>query len=105
MSNYELSIIRNAKLPPYEKCLLFIIQSYGEESGVIHYPGSRAVIYEIDLPEWFVISTLKWFQISGILQRIDEVSRWEDEGTLTIDYAAIPQRSRLDDPGRPQENS
>jgi hypothetical protein len=104
MSNYELSRIRNAKLMPYEKCLLFIIQSYGEESGVIHYPGSGAVTSEIDLPEWFVISTLKWFQISGILQGRNEVSSWEDAGALTIDYAAIPQRSRLDDP-RPQENS
>jgi hypothetical protein len=98
MSNYELSMIRNAKLKPHEKCLLFTIRSYGEESEVIHYPGSGAVAYEIDLPEWFVVSTLKWFQISGILQRIDEASRWEDEGALKIDHAAIPQRARPDDP-------
>jgi hypothetical protein len=100
MSNYELTRIRNAKLKPYEKCLLFTIQSYGGENGVIHYPGSGAVAYEIDLPEWFVISTLKWFQISGVLQQIDEVSRWEVEGALKIDYAAIPQRASLDDPRR-----
>jgi hypothetical protein len=97
MSDYELSRIRNAKFKPYEKCLLFTIRSYGEESEVIHYPGSGAVAYEIDLPEWFVIMTLKWFHISGILQRIDEVSRWEDEGALKIDYGAITQRVRLDD--------
>jgi hypothetical protein len=98
MSNYESSRIRNAKLMPYEKCLLFTIQSYGEESEVVHYPGSAAVAYEIDLPEWFVISTLKWFQISGILQGRDELSDWEGEGTFTIDYDAIPQRARLDNP-------
>jgi hypothetical protein len=98
MSNYELSRIRNAKLMPYEKCLLFTIQSYGEESEVVHYPGSEAVTYEINLPEWFVICKLKWFQISGILQRIDEVSMWEEEGNLKIDYGSIPQRVRLDDP-------
>jgi hypothetical protein len=97
MSCYELIRIRTAKLKPYEKCLLFTIQSYGEESEVIHYPGSGAVAYEIDLPEWFVISTLKWFQISGILQQIGEMSRWEDEGALKIDYAAIPQRASFDD--------
>jgi hypothetical protein len=100
MSNYESSRIRNAKLMPYEKCLLFTIQSYSEESEVVHYPGSEVVAYEIDLPEWFVISTLEWFQISGILQGRNEVSIWEDEGTFKIDYAAIPQRTPLDDPRR-----